>query len=494
MSTKKVCAYCNDRVYPIDALECGEKTFHINCFKCVKCKAPLNLGNYKSADNKIFCSRHYKDHLDTNKLSQVETEKKVTMSDESEQKEEKSSGNKPKCPTCSKTVYTIDALPCEDVTYHISCFKCVVCKTPLNLGNYKSLDQVIYCVSHYNQKTDPSKTSVLYNNEKKEENTEKKELKTTSNKPKCPTCGDAVYPIDSLVCGEVTYHETCFKCADCKTALNLGNYKSLEGQIYCVSHYNKRTDPSKTSVLYNNEKKETTEEKKELKSTSNKPKCPTCGDAVYLIDKLECGDKVYHQTCFKCVKCKTALNLGNYKSLDGVIYCVSHYLEQSNPHKVSEFKGTTKTSSKNPKCAYCGESVFLIDKLECGDQTFHQNCFKCCKCKTALNLGNYKSLDGQIYCVSHYKEKTDPSKTSVLFNSSLDKKTESSEKKNSDRPKCPMCSLTVYITDKLDVDDNVFHPTCFKCYKCKIALNLSNYKSFKGSYYCSTHYKEVSNQ
>lgn len=54
--------------------------------------------------------------------------------------------------------------------------------------------------------------------------------------PKCESCGKTAYPLESVTALEKTFHKACFKCATCKTTLNLKNFKGYEGQIYCIPH------------------------------------------------------------------------------------------------------------------------------------------------------------------------------------------------------------------------------------------------------------------
>jgi cysteine/glycine-rich protein len=278
------------------------------------------------------------------------------------------------------------------------------------------------------------------------------------SKPKCPKCGESVYLIDKLEIGDEIWHEGCLSCADCKAPLNLGNYKSLEGKKYCVSHYKKRTDPNKVSVLFNGQDKKL----EGTKMTSSRPKCEACGEAVYITDQLECGEKFYHPTCFKCKTCKSGLNLGNYKSLNGFIYCQTHYKEETNPHNISEMKKSTISTDKKstkPICPVCNDPVYPLDRLDIGDLALHSTCLKCSVCKSALNTGNYKSLNGVIYCVSHYKKVTENQRPQELLQKDV---------KPSSKPKCPGCGENVYQLDMLAVgESDIFHTTCFKCSKCK---------------------------
>jgi len=57
--------------------------------------------------------------------------------------------------------------------------------------------------------------------------------------------------------------------------------------------------------------------------------------------------------------------------------------------------------------------------------------------------------------------------------------------------KCYACQKTVYSTERIGVDDKVFHDICFKCGKCSKKLELGTYASVDGQYYCKPHYQEL---
>eukprot|EP01120_Amphizonella_sp_Union-15-10_P015923 TRINITY_DN827_c0_g1_i1.p1 TRINITY_DN827_c0_g1~~TRINITY_DN827_c0_g1_i1.p1 ORF type:complete len:1002 (+),score=324.37 TRINITY_DN827_c0_g1_i1:84-3089(+) len=54
---------------------------------------------------------------------------------------------------------------------------------------------------------------------------------------KCVVCGKAAYNMEKISVEGVTFHKTCFKCAECKATLKLGNYASLKGKYFCKPHF-----------------------------------------------------------------------------------------------------------------------------------------------------------------------------------------------------------------------------------------------------------------
>jgi len=182
------------------------------------------------------------------------------------------------------------------------------------------------------------------------------------------------------------------------------------------------------------------------------PKCPICDDGVLLMEKIELNEKAYHKSCFRCCKCKKNLTLGDFRKNNDDLYCAKHYGEIINPflkvevskiekkeddgeekeedggEKVDEkiykeekidLKKKEEQRQSSPmgnkstgkplvfkvqsvKCQICEESVYPLEKLEVEKLTFHKTCFRCCKCKKTLSLGNFKKSDNNIYCSTHY--------------------------------------------------------------------------------------------
>ncbi|THG04715.1 hypothetical protein TEA_020039 [Camellia sinensis var. sinensis] len=60
-------------------------------------------------------------------------------------------GTQQKCKACEKTVYQVELLSADGVSYHKACFKCSHCKGTLKLSNYSSMEGVLYCKPHFDQ-------------------------------------------------------------------------------------------------------------------------------------------------------------------------------------------------------------------------------------------------------------------------------------------------------------------------------------------------------
>ncbi|KAK4411365.1 LIM domain-containing protein PLIM2c [Sesamum angolense] len=153
-------------------------------------------------------------------------------------------GTLDKCKACDKTVYFVDLLSADGVTYHKSCFKCSHCKGTLVMSNYSSMDGVLYCKPHFEQLFKES------GNFSKNFQTTKHEKENSSNKApnklsamfsgtqdKCPACHKTVYPLEKVIMEGESFHKSCFKCAHGGCPLTHSSYAALDGILYCKVHF-----------------------------------------------------------------------------------------------------------------------------------------------------------------------------------------------------------------------------------------------------------------
>ncbi|KAG0627446.1 hypothetical protein M758_2G201500 [Ceratodon purpureus] len=121
--------------------------------------------------------------------------------------------------------------------------------------------------------------------------------------------------------------------------------------------------------------------------------------------------------------------LGNYASLEGILYCKPHFdqlfkmtgsfeksFDQQGVLKIrqpSSERFQNKTTSKGTnllfagtqeKCVACGKTVYLIEKTTVEDLPYHKTCFKCAHGSCTISLSNYASLEGRLYCKHHYAQ------------------------------------------------------------------------------------------
>ncbi|CAG2162779.1 unnamed protein product, partial [Oppiella nova] len=59
-------------------------------------------------------------------------------------------------------------------------------------------------------------------------------------------------------------------------------------------------------------------------------------------------------------------------------------------------------------CKVCSKHVYQMEKIKAEKSVFHKQCFRCKECNKQLNVDNYSSHEGQLYCMPHFKQLFQP--------------------------------------------------------------------------------------
>ncbi|KAG5606994.1 hypothetical protein H5410_028486 [Solanum commersonii] len=153
------------------------------------------------------------------------------------------------------------------------------------------------------------------------------------------------------------------------------------------------------------------------------------------------------------------------------------------------------------KCKACDKTVYFVDLLSADGATFHKSCFKCSHCKGTLVMSNYSSMDGVLYCKPHFEQLFKESGNfSKNFQTSSKSEKESSLAKapskvsamfSGTQDKCSACSKTVYPLEKVILEGEAFHKSCFKCAHGGCALTHATYAALDGVLYCKHHFAQL---
>ncbi|CAN1300876.1 LIM domain-containing protein PLIM2c [Linum perenne] len=157
------------------------------------------------------------------------------------------------------------------------------------------------------------------------------------------------------------------------------------------------------------------------------------------------------------------------------------------------FSGTTD------KCKTCDKTVHFIDMITADGIPYHKTCFKCSHCNGKLVMGSYSSMDGVLYCKPHFEQLfketgsftknfqtcnlflrsigATPNKLASLFSGTQDK--------------CATCHKTVYPLEKITMEGEFFHKTCFRCAHGGCVLTHSSYAALNGVLYCKHHFAQL---
>nr|XP_037868921.1 apterous A isoform X4 [Bombyx mori] len=117
------CAGCGCRITDRYYLLALERRWHTPCLRCCECKMPLDSEQRCYArDSNIFCKNDY-----------------IRLY-----------GPK-RCARCNTVISASElVMRARDLVFHVHCFSCALCNTPLNKGDtYGIRDAAVYCRLHY---------------------------------------------------------------------------------------------------------------------------------------------------------------------------------------------------------------------------------------------------------------------------------------------------------------------------------------------------------
>ncbi|XP_022759540.1 LIM domain-containing protein PLIM2b isoform X2 [Durio zibethinus] len=155
------------------------------------------------------------------------------------------------------------------------------------------------------------------------------------------------------------------------------------------------------------------------------------------------------------------------------------------------------------KCKACDKTVHVVDMLSLEGVPYHKTCFKCTHCKGNLVMSTYSSMDGVLYCKPHFEQLF---KESGNFSKNFQAgKTHLSEKQNDlsrtpsklsslfcgTQDKCAACEKIVYPLEKVNMEGECFHKSCFRCAHGGCPLTHSSYAALDGVLYCKHHFAQL---
>ncbi|XP_068600347.1 cysteine and glycine-rich protein 1-like isoform X1 [Brachionichthys hirsutus] len=169
----------------------------------------------------------------------------------------------------------------------------------------------------------------------------------------CGRCQKAVYFAEEVLCGQQTFHKSCFLCMVCNKGLDSTTVAVHKDEIYCNSCYGKKYATKgygygQGAGILSTDRGEslgiTSEEPAPHRPTTNpnpsslarkyggSEKCPRCGKTVYMAEKVIGAGSSWHKgRCFTCASCGKALESTTVTDKDGEIYCRACYGKNFGP-------------------------------------------------------------------------------------------------------------------------------------------------------------------
>ncbi|KAJ7951122.1 LIM domain-containing protein [Quillaja saponaria] len=186
----------------------------------------------------------------------------------------------------------------------------------------------------------------------------------TGTLDKCKACDKTVYVVDMLSLEGIPYHKTCFKCAHCKGNLTMSSYSSMDGILYCRTHFEQLFKESGNFSKNFQQYGKSSEKQNDLARAPSRlssmfsgtqDKCSVCTKTVYPLEKVSLEGECFHKNCFRCAHAGCPLTHSNYAALDGVLYCKHHFaqlfMEKGNYHHVLQAAANKKNSTPPPEPA-----------------------------------------------------------------------------------------------------------------------------------------------
>ena len=108
----------------------------------------------------------------------------------------------------------------------------------------------------------------------------------------------------------------------------------------CTLHMHKQASPQRGSV------------KRYNRGTMSQEDCESCGNRVFLMERLGVENHVFHRSCFRCSTCFIQLKVGSYEfdAKSDKFYCKTHYrevLRQQTIKRTMDQRGITSFEEKD---------------------------------------------------------------------------------------------------------------------------------------------------
>ncbi|XP_038118016.1 paxillin isoform X2 [Culex quinquefasciatus] len=177
--------------------------------------------------------------------------------------------------------------------------------------------------------------------------------------------------------------------------------------------------------------------------------CEECNKTIGIDSKdLSYKDKHWHEACFLCNKCRISLVDKQFGSKADKIYCGNCYDAQF-----------------ASRCDGCGE-IFRAGtkKMEYKTRQWHEKCFCCCVCKTAIGTKSFIPREQEIYCAGCYEEKY--------------------------ATRCIKCKKII-TSGGVTYKNEPWHRECFTCTHCTVSLAGQRFTSRDEKPYCAECFGEL---
>ncbi|CAK8687852.1 four and a half LIM domains protein 2-like [Clavelina lepadiformis] len=233
----------------------------------------------------------------------------------------------------------------------------------------------------------------------------------------CHTCGSIIATGSrDISYKDLHFHDGCFTCAGCSKSLSGERFIHKENQFICERCYENKFSP----------------------------KCSNCKKPFRPgVKRMEYEGLSYHEKCFCCSSCSDVIGKKSFVKKDDGIFCESCF-----------------ESRLADKCAKC-KKVIKSSGVSYKEETYHSGCFVCGACAKELAGEQFVTHDKTPYCIDCHTSKF--------------------------AKKCLKCNQPISgigETKMIAFEDFSWHLGCFKCEKCKMALENKGFVMHEEDTYC----------
>ncbi len=263
------------------------------------------------------------------------------------------------CEQCSQTISNGEYTNYNGNKYHLDCFKCFYCQTPIKELQFSIQNSNRCCRNCYEQKFSPI----------------------------CQQCFKPITSGESIIYNQNKYHPDCFRCGQCSKTIRHSEFHTHLSKPCCIQCYEQ----------------------------SIAPKCQQCFKPIIQGKVIVFNENKYHSDCFRCGQCSKTIHDSEFHTHLSKPCCNQCYEESIAPKcqqclkpiiqgKVIVFK----ENKYHPDCFRCGkcfqaivESKFHMenDKPCCNQCHEKYFSFECSKCRRSI-IGEYTIYQGKHFHIN----------------------------------------------------------------------------------------------
>ena len=283
------------------------------------------------------------------------------------------------CAVCEKTVYPMDKIVADQVSYHKACFRCAECNNVLKLGNYAALSGKTYCKPHF------VKLFKLKGNYS---------VGFGEADPKAKWSSQGVVGASS----NMDFSKPTSSSLTESPNANRHTVALSQSPVDSPSNSPLRTpaasSPSKSSPAVSSPLKSSPAASSSTPSASS----GTSWGAARKPPQKEASSSAAASSpsSHRRTMAPAELSKGSWRQ--------DSPTPKPQINEVRQRSASSVVLGGSKKCQVCGKSVYPMDELKADDKIFHKSCLRCAECNGVLKLGNYAALNGKYYCKPHFKK------------------------------------------------------------------------------------------